>query len=281
MCPLCTKRNWAQLENDLWRLEKWLKVAESTLLTRRSPPVHIEQLEDVIQDHHEFLLDLDSHKSIVRSLNIVGTHLADHTEDTTKAEELRARLEADNKRWDRICRDAASWQVQLQRALMDVSECPDPPRACPNPEFQNQQFHAMLSELCVWLERNERRIRASEPVDLTAPAATIEKKFQNFLELKAELERCEPRVLSLQEAANQLLREENAPEGSSLICQRLTELRLKLQSLIRLTVVYTLKLGAVLGRDPNEIGRAIAASYSSPLQPPSYDVSLPRRCAIL
>lgn len=118
-------------------------------------------------------------------------------------------------------------------------------------------------------------------MDLTASRETIEGKFQNFLELRAELERCEPRVLSLQEAANQLLREDDAPEGSSLICRRLTELRLKLQSLIRLTVVYTLKLGAVLGRDPNEIGLAIAASHSSPLQALNYDVSLPKRCAIL
>lgn len=149
--------------------------------------------------------------------------------------------------------------------------------------FQNQQFHNIIAELCTWLEKNEKKIRASEPVDLTADRQVIEAKYHNFLELRAELERCEPRVLSLQEAANQLLREEEAPEGGSLICRRLTELRLKLQSLIKLTVVYTLKLGAVLGRDPHEIGLAIssAPTTAAPLHALSYDVSFTNRCTIL
>lgn len=89
--------------------------------------------------------------------------------------------------------------------------------------------------------------------------------------------------MSLQEAANQLLRQDEAPEGSGVICARLTELRLKLQSLIRLTGVYVLKLGAVLGRDPNELGVALTASATDAptLHSLSYDVSLTRRCTIL
>lgn len=69
----------------------------------------------------EFALDLDSHKSLVRSLNVVGKHLAEHTEDEEKARETTARLVEINRRWDAMCNAAVAWEARLQTALLQVS----------------------------------------------------------------------------------------------------------------------------------------------------------------
>ena len=83
-------------------------------------PSSIELLEEVIQDHREFLLNLDSHKSVAMSINVVGSHLAEHCPTQTKADGMRQRLAKVNEKWDAVCEQATLWQTRLQTALLEV-----------------------------------------------------------------------------------------------------------------------------------------------------------------
>ena len=66
-------------------------------------------------------MDLDSPKSVMMSINVVGSHLADHSQDQERANNTRLRLVAVNERWVEICVNATEWQTRLQTALLEVS----------------------------------------------------------------------------------------------------------------------------------------------------------------
>ena len=106
----------------MWRMEKWLELAQATLRAQRAVPTNMEQLEDAIQDHREFLMELDSHKSLMMSINVIGSHLCEHSRDPDKVDKMKARLEAINKSWDETCEAATNWQTKLQTALLEVNE---------------------------------------------------------------------------------------------------------------------------------------------------------------
>merc|ERR1719361_1836476 len=162
------RKNWRQLEGDLWRLERWLEHAGRQLAQhlRNGVPRSIEQLEEVIQDHREFLLDLDSHKSVAISINVVGSHLAEHSASPARAEAMETRLVSVNGQWDSVCEQATLWQTRLQTALLE-----------------NGEFHATIQELLVWLDATTAKVREAEPVDLRVERTTLQAKHNQLVEL--------------------------------------------------------------------------------------------------
>ena len=76
------------------------------------------------QDHREFLMELDSHKSLMMSVNVISSHLSEHSRDRPRVERLQGRLGAINNAWDQACEDATDWQAKLQTALLEVREIP-------------------------------------------------------------------------------------------------------------------------------------------------------------
>lgn len=120
MCPLCCKRNGKQFEN-MWRLEQWLSHSEATQSTLRSPLKLMEGFEDEAQDHTKSLMNLDGHKSVIMSLNVIVCDLANHIRNLQWAHSVSTRLNAASNRWEGVCIGASEWQAKLQAALMDNS----------------------------------------------------------------------------------------------------------------------------------------------------------------
>ena len=62
-CPLCSRKTWAQQEQDLWRLERWLDHAENQFRSHERIPNSMDQLEDTVQDFRVSNLTHQDHPS--------------------------------------------------------------------------------------------------------------------------------------------------------------------------------------------------------------------------
>lgn len=150
--------------------------------------------------------------------------------------------------------------------------------------LQNHQFHTLILDLVAWLSKTERSIKEMEPLDLTADAETLESHYYRFKEIRTDLERSEPRVVSLYEACRAVFVDREIPERFRTTYTQLSELKMKLRTLIKSTGIYILKLGSVLGKDMIEISSPLSSpstTFGTSLQTMSYDVSLLQRCTIL
>lgn len=230
------RQNWRQLRQDMWRMEKWLELAKGTLKQTSQVPTNMEQLEDAIQDHREFLMELDGHKSLMMSINVISSHLSEHSSERDRVEKLQSDLAAINDVWDSTCEDAAKWQTKLQTALLE-----------------NSEFHRTIEELTQWLDETTASIRSSEPVDLSVDRQILQAKHDKFSQLHADLERCEPRIVSLQEAADQLELQTEENRKCREVKRKLSLLSQKLRILINVCHVYSSRLSKVLEKRQRDV----------------------------
>jgi nesprin-1 len=162
------------------------------------------------------------------SINVIGSHLAEHSSDEEKADRLVARLAKVNNDWDSVCEKATDWQTRLQKALLE-----------------NSEFHATIDELLGWLEKTRTIVEEAEPIDLTQDKEVLLDKYNKFLDLKKDLHRCEPRVVSLQEAADQLEMQADATTCREVKI-KLNRLSQSLKGLIQVCGIYCCNLARAL-----------------------------------
>ncbi|KAL3874928.1 hypothetical protein ACJMK2_037880 [Sinanodonta woodiana] len=249
------RTDWTQFRIDLDNMIAWLDEAEALQLTHGDLSGEITHLDTIIRQHKDFLVQLESKKARVLSINLISKTLIDNKSE--EGRQLKARLRQMNKRWEVICQHATQLQKDLQRALM-----------------QCQEFHHTIHDLLLWLENLETRIQQCEPIDLMAEDATLWSKHMKLVDLKLDLEKNRPRVMSLKETADQLLENSDSTEMAQAK-DKMHIIANRLKALLRLCSSYISCLEDKL--DINKSTSATSHSHSLDLSGSgSSDLSSPR-----
>lgn len=212
------RKDWHQFRTDLDNMMAWLDEAEALQHTHQPLPGEITRLDSIIRQHKDFLVQLESKKARVISINLTSRELIDPT--TEEGRQLRDKLNLMNKRWDAVCSQATHVQGELQDALM-----------------QCQEFHHTIHDLLLWLEGVEMKIQQCEPIKLGNDEAALWTRLRKLQDIKFDLEKNQPRVMTLRDTADQLLMNSDTPE----MCQAKDKMHIianRLKALLRLCSSY-------------------------------------------
>ncbi len=90
-----------------------------------------------------------------------------------------------------------------------------------------------------WLDETTSTIRASEPVDLASERAVLAAKHDTFTQLQAELQRTEPKIVSLQEAAESIGKGRDESVDRAQSAEAASKVDKQRRSVLQLTTPYT------------------------------------------
>lgn len=252
------RKDWHQFCTDLDNMVSWLDEAEALQRTHSPLPGEITRLDSIIRQHKDFLVQLESKKARVISINLTSRELVDPT--TEEGRQLIDKLKSMNRRWDAVCARATKLQSELQDALM-----------------QCQEFHHTIHDLLLWLEGVETKIQQCEPIKLGNDDAALWTQLRKLQDIKYDLEKNRPRVMSLRDTADQLLMNSDSPE----MCQAKDKMHIianRLKALHRLCSSYISSLESRL--DTKSHVRSPDRSFELSASPASSGASSPRDSAI-
>ncbi|RUS76916.1 hypothetical protein EGW08_015319, partial [Elysia chlorotica] len=212
------RQDQSKLARDVDAMLAWLDEAEALQGALRVLPQDIGQLDKMVRQYKDFLVQLESRKPTVLSINLLSrTHLASRSAETRS---LRVKVDEMNRRRDAVLARAEEIQIDMQSALL---RC--------------QEFHRTIDDYQDWLEALEIRVRQLEPLNLNQDKAALWAKYTLLVDTHSELQRNQTKVFSTKETADQLLVSSDSPNMCAAR-DSIHSIHKRMRSLTHLTTAY-------------------------------------------
>lgn len=179
------EQGWTKFVTDVENTLSWLHDVVTDQNYVKTAFEKTYTLDMIIKHHRDFLVHLESKKTRIQSVNILGKDVIDLR--TEEGRQLHDKLKEINCLWDKLCSKAAIQQRELQKALM---KC--------------QEFHCTIHDLLLWLEGVENKLQQCEPINLVMDETAMWSKLRTLSSLKVELESNKERIRGLKDTTDRL-----------------------------------------------------------------------------